>query len=200
MKKNSIALSISVLLLFLLPLSSSADTGTSTQNLTLAVSGNALIRVDPGTNGSTAVNLSLAGATTAGAEVTPFTFNNKTRLKISTLAGEGEKRKITAENTGTSLTGSRTQLSIRLMEPNASFTNRDEGGALQTGTDEGYIMISNTTGNAAAQTLINTIGTCWSGTGAEDGYIIDYKYMATGGGTPTGKSGIVITFTIAADV
>jgi len=199
MKKISLVLGMALLVGFLMPNRAKADSGTSTQTVNLAVSGNALIRVDPGTNGSTDIALSLAGANSAGAEVNPVSTNAKTRLKISTLAGTGETRKITAQNTSaTTLIGSRTQLSIRLTEPNSNFTNRTEGGTLQTGTDGGYIIISNHTANSAAQDLVTGIGTCWSGIAADDGYVIDYKYMATGGGTPTGKSGIVITFTIVA--
>jgi hypothetical protein len=205
MKKSSILLRVALFTGLFLPQFAAADSDVSTQNITLQVDGKALIKVTPGNNdgGSTTVKLSLAGANEAGAEVNPIAENDKTRLRISALAGlkaDGvtmETRKVTAQNTGTSLSGTRTKLSIMFTEPNVNFTNRTEGGTLATD----YKILSDTqNGNTGgAQTLVTAIGTCWSGVGDLDGYVIKYKYEATGGGTPTKKDGVVVTFTILAE-
>jgi hypothetical protein len=177
------------------------DGPTTTQDVSLLVSGSALLKVTGGTNvGGTTVKMSLAGATEAGAAISSVSENSLTRLKISSLADdETPKRKVTALVTTGDLATSKTQLSIELLPPTLAAAENFTNYATEGGTLAGDLQVlSNDEGNAEAITLVSAIRTCWSGTAVDDGYQIHYKFEATGGGTPK-KSNVTITFTIEAD-
>lgn len=180
---------------------------TSSQDLTLTVSGSNLIKImnaaaagpDPGT---TAISLSLSGATEAGAAINPVAEDISTRLRMSCLTANTEKRKITAKITtnGSNFTGKHSNLKLGLLTPTneanlnnfVNFDDADEGvDVMQTlATTEGAV--------ATDVALISNMTTSWTGTNAGDGYIIRYEYSADPQTTPQSVGGIAVTFTIAA--
>lgn len=182
-----------------------ADGVASTQAVTMTVEGSSLIRVDGG-----AVELSLQGAATAGAAVTAVATSSNTRLSLSSLTkidavtSIESKNTISAQITSTAtMYGSNTELYLRLLEPaNLShFINYDPAGNGLTNpgatAPAGALFVCNQTG-CSPITLVSNIGTCWSGTALNDGYVIEYTYKTTGAGAPQNRS-ITVTFTIASE-
>lgn len=172
------------------------DTFESSQQLTLGVTGSALLAVWA----PAPVGLSLGGAEQAGAAITPVSTDATSRLKISSLASEvggvTKTRYITASVTGATggCVGHHTVLSVQLLAPNANFSGGTNGGILTVGLQP----VSNHTVNTAAVTLVSGITTCWSGTVDGDGYIINYEYKGDGvlGVNSTSSAATTITFTI----
>lgn len=200
MKKQTIVLGLALVVSALLPTSIIAQGGlTQQQTVTMAVTGSALIRVMKGTSdAATGVSLTLGGPAEAGLQVNPVSEDISTRLRISSLAaGATAYRQIKAGITTGNMEFSRTKLELELQAPaagnSANFINYDpEGGVVQ-----GLQNLGDNTGNQGTPLLVKDILTCWSGTADGDGYVIHYKYSATGGGTPTARS-VVVTFTIEA--
>jgi len=173
---------------------------TQTQTVSMAVTGSALIRVMKGaSDASTGVVLTLGGPLEAGLQVVPTAADSSTRLRISSLAtgiAVSDGRKITAVLTGAGvMTGSRTMLELQLAPPTnmANFVNYSPDG----GTLTGFKNLGDNAGNKSAVTLVDGIYTCWSGTAADDGYVIHYRYSNNVVGTPTARN-VTVTFTIGA--
>lgn len=154
------------------------DTNVATQPVSLQVAGSALLSI-----AGPPVVLKLAGATEAGDSVSAEAENSETRLRISSLIKGNELRTITAK-ISEPLVG--TQLSVTLGEPNSNFR-------LQKGQTLGEKILS----NDADAILVDGVGTCWSGRGDDDGYIIKYNYKALPGSPILKGADIMVTFTLS---
>lgn len=156
------------------------DAKQVTQNVSLQVAGSALLAIS-----GPAVTLQLSGAATAGDVITESVENSSSRLRISSLVNGGEKRSITAK-ISEELVG--TQLFVELKEPNSNFIYPENKGTLK-----GQQLLSNETDI----TLVDNIGTCWSGKTDEDGYVITYTYKAIPRAPVLRSATITITYTIS---
>lgn len=216
MKKLKFSISI-VALALLYSSTAFADGLTSTQQVNLTVGGSSLIKA------SGAVSLSLsAGATEAGQSLLARSVDASSRLKISSLTSMSAdatpveiKNKITAKISTGTLNLTHTRLFLRLLAPtsptnfiNYSGTLNNQGNQTVTvGTVEQILPVDaallGTSASAVNSevTLANAIGFCWSGTGTDDGYQIEYTYASTNDGTTQAPAGgaLTITYTIAAD-
>lgn len=177
MKPKNVALSLLVGLVFF-QIAYSQDTNVATQPVTLQVAGSALLAVS-----GPPVVLKLAGALEAGDSVSTEAENNSTRLRISSLIKGSDFRTISAK-ISESLVG--TQLSVELGEPNSNFR-------LQKGQPMGAKILS----NDADAVLVNDIGTCWSGRGEDDGYVIKYIFKAIPGAAILKGADVIITYTLS---
>jgi len=168
-------------ILSLLPFSVYAqDSRIVTQSIDLQVAGSALLAV-----AGPHVKLILAGAVEAGDVIQQSTENDKTRLRISSLVNNSEKRAITAK-ISEALVG--TTLHVELKAPNGNFVFPENRGSLT-----GEKLLSNET----EVTLAEGIGTCWSGKTEDDGYVIRYVYKAIPNAPILKSATITVTFTIS---
>jgi hypothetical protein len=164
---------------------------TVTQNINLKVNGSALLAIYNSASGatSTAINMSLSGASQAGAAMEDQTTNSDTRLRISSLVESGKTRTITAQ-INSSLTSSGTQFFVTLTRP-ASF--------LPVAANGGTTAAEQELTDATIKTVVTGISTCWSGIGATDGYTVTYRYAKTSGATTLQSKNIIITYTISGE-
>lgn len=164
---------------------------TVTQNISLKVDGSALLAIYNSATGatSTGVSLSLSGATQAGAAMIDVTTNSDTRLRISSLVESGKTRSITAQ-INTNLSSSGTQFFVTLTRP-ASFQ--------PLATNGGTTAVEQELTDATIKTVVTGISTCWSGTGATDGYTVTYRYAKKSGATALQSKNIIITYTISGE-
>jgi len=206
----SIGCALLMIGLFLPSLVFAEDGLSTTQQVNMTVGGTSLIGITGGT-----VDLSLtAGATQAGQSLLKNSSNNLTRLRISSYVTGTGKNKITAKATTGSLFGTYTKLYLRLKEPEntTAFINyEDAGGDLKNQGNQGAnefglvfpvddaLITDHETSQNPDLLLVDNIGFCWSGTGSDDGYVVEYTYGSIAGGTPK-SSNVTITFTIAADI
>lgn len=181
---------------------------TSSQDVTLTVSGSNLIKVmnkdaaGPAP-GITSVSLSLSGATEAGAAINPVARDTSTRLRMSCLTANTEKRKITAVisslGTGTGFKDKNSNLSLGLLAPDPAnqlnFTNYADAN---DGVGTMQMLANSATGQLPAVTLVQNMTTSWTGTSTGDGYMICYEYTADAGKTPQSVGTVQVTFTIGA--
>lgn len=182
---------------------------TTTQTVNMAVGSKALIKII-----GDAVSLSLGGPTEAGAAVSQKTEHSTTRLRMSSLTAGGAKNKITAVLVeDEAWIYSNTRLSIELKEPTSkshfiNYTNNASGlqgvKILAVGTqatdDDGNPVGDPTGGVSAAQDLVTGIGTAWSGTDPDDGYVVEYTYAIENQDlAPQAVPTTTVTFTIAAE-
>lgn len=206
MKRRLVISAVTLIALVLFPKSILADSEVSTQAVELSVSGKALIKVT-----GEAVKLSLNGPSDAGADPTlAFGHSAATRLKMSSLTSAAATNKIVANVTSTdNMSESNTRLFLRLLPPTTlaafkNYTTAANGlkfGAVEAVTKEDILtnpvaVLSELVGPTAI-TLVDGIGTAWSGTADDNGYVIEYNYMATGDGAPVGRN-IEVTYTIMA--
>jgi len=150
------------------------------QDVSLEVAGSALLAIS-----GPAVTLQLSGAAEAGDAIAESAENSSTRLRISSLVNGSEKRAITAK-ISEALVG--TQLLVELQEPNSNFVYPESKGTLK-----GQQLLSNETDI----TLVEEIGTCWSGKAEGDGYVIKYTYKAIPMAPILKSAAITITYTIS---
>lgn len=188
---------------------------TTTQTVNMAVGSKALISIIE----SEPVLLSLGGPTEAGAAVSQNTTHDKTRLRMSSLTAGTSKNKITAilsseDGADEAWKWSNTRLEIELKEPinKTSFINYTNNASGLQGvktlavgiqaTDEDGQTVGNPTGGLSpAQDLVKGIGTAWSGTGTNDGYVVEYTYTIENQAlAPQAVNVTTVTFTIAADI
>jgi len=180
MNGRSIVFSL-VLIGILLPFTAKCqDSRVATQPVSLQVAGSALLAVS-----GPAVVLILAGAREAGEEVVSKTESSDTRLRISSLVNGQETRSISAR-ISEALVG--TQLSVELREPNSNFIYPENQGTLK-----GLQLLS----NESDATLVEGIGTCWSGKEEGDGYVINYNYRAIPKAPILKSANITVTYTIS---
>lgn len=187
MKKNSIVLSMILLAGILTPATVlGADTNVATNTVSLTIDGSALLGITTGSS----IAMSLGGATTAGAAVQDVAADTTARLRISSLVSGATTRTITAI-LGTDMTSSHTELLVALLTPNGNFSFPANKGTLASPE----LLLS----QASAVTLATGIGTCWSGTTADDGYPIAYTFRRKSGETAfTTPGDIVVTYTLSA--
>lgn len=169
------------MLVFLVPFAGNGqDSRAVTQDVSLQVVGSALLAIS-----GPAVTLQLSGAAEAGDAIVESVENSSNRLRISSLVNEGEKRAITAK-ISEALVG--TQLFVELQEPNSNFVYPESKGTLK-----GQQLLSNETD----VTLVEEVGTCWSGKAEGDGYVIKYTYKAIPRALIFKSASITITYTIS---
>lgn len=169
------------MLMFIVPfVVNGQDSRQVTQNVSLQVAGSALLAIS-----GPAVTLQLSGAAVAGDVIAESVENSASRLRISSLVNGGEKRSITAK-ISEELVG--TQLFVELKEPNSNFIYPENKGTLK-----GQQLL----GNETDITLVDNIGTCWSGKADEDGYVITYTYKAIPRAPVLKSATITITYTIS---
>lgn len=170
---------IFVILIILGPvLAKAQDSRVATQEITLNVASTALLAI-----AGPPVVLQMNGAAQAGDAIAESVENQATRLRISSLVVGEESRAISARISETPVG---TRLLVSLMEPNGSFVNKFAMGELK-----GEQALSE-----SDVTLVEGIGTCWSGRGDDDGYVIKYKYEAIEGATVLRGGSLTITYTI----
>ena len=156
------------------------DTNSTTQEVSLQVAGSALLSIY-----GPPVVLKLAGASEAGDSISTNAENNLTRLRISSLVNNEELRNITAKLSD-ALVG--TQLSVELKSPNSNFVFPQF---------KGNLMGAKVLSNESDSKLVEGIGTCWSGKGEDDGYVIEYKFGVIPGASILKSTDISITYTIS---
>lgn len=152
----------------------------ATQTVDLQVAGSALVAV-----AGPPVKLILAGAAEAGAAIQESATNDLTRLRISSQVNNGELRSISAK-ISEPLVG--TSLEVQLLEPNSSFVYPENRGTLT-----GVKMLTDETDI----TLVEGIGTCWSGINDGDGYVIKYFFKAIPNSPILRSAVITVTYTIS---
>lgn len=177
MKKKLILVCLILLMGILMPYNAKAQEATN--NVTLAIDGSALLGIETGSS----IALSLGGATVAGAAVQDIAADTTARLRISSMVSGTALRTITAELT-TEMAASNTELLVKLLTPNSNFTFPGNMGTL-TGT-AGLLTVG------SAITLATGIGTCWSGTAADDGYPLAYTFQRKSGATSFTTPGLII--------
>ncbi len=198
MKKTSLLKCIALLIGTTLPMIATAQNpGNSgadvSQNIALQVNGSALLAVfntniNAGT--STAVSMSLSGATQAGAAVMDQASNSDTRLRISSLVESGKTRTITA-SISPAITNTGTQFFVSLTKPESFLPAVANGGTPATEQE---------LTDGSSKTIVSDITTCWSGMGDNDGYTVTYRYAKKADATFMQSQNIVITYTITAAV
>lgn len=156
------------------------DTRSASQPVTLQVAGSALLAVS-----GPPVRLQLAGAAEAGDAIADKVDNSDSRLRISSLVNDGESRCITAK-ISEALVG--TELYVGLEEPNAHFVYPENKGSLSA---------PKKLTNESEATLVEGIGTCWSGKEDGDGYIVKYTFKAIPNAPVLKSATITVTFTIS---
>lgn len=110
-----------------------------------------------------AVNLTLS-PTTAGNAVVSNVSDSTARVLISSVVTGEETRTMTAKiTTGTVPSG--TELKLMAKAPNTNFVGT-------AGTYQSTVVL-NTTDD---KSIITGIGTCYSGTSEDDGYVMKYTY------------------------
>ena len=177
------ALTLSLLCAFVCNSVLGQDSDVASHTITLNLEGTALLGISTGD-----VSLQIDGVTEAGASLNAVAENAETRLRISSLAETGVSRKISAKMSK-ELIG--TQLSIQALPPETTNFTGDAG----TYSDK---TILTTTDNE----IITNIGTCWSGIGDNDGYVIKYFYqikdITPGGDAESiqGSTTVTVTYTL----
>jgi hypothetical protein len=161
----------------------SQDGRIASQSVDLQVAGSALLAV-----AGPPVKLVLAGAVEAGDAIQESAENEETRLRISSLVNDGEARSVTAK-ISEELVG--TNLYVELKTPNSNFVYPEN-----MGTSSGLKMLS----NATEETLIDGIGTCWSGKTEGDGYVIRYVFRAIPNAPVLRSTTLTVTYTISSVV
>lgn len=159
------------------------DTQSAQQSVLIKLESVALLKIATGD-----VSLYIIGATIAGAPITTATENEDTRLRITSLANEGVNRIITAK-ISKELIG--TDLLVEVKPPTtANFSGNG-------GTFTEPIILSTTD-----QKIVNAVGTCWSGTSIDDGYVLKYIYKLSNKPVPEGQNveestSVVVTYTLS---
>lgn len=159
------------------------DTEQAVNKINLRLEGTALLGIATGD-----VELQIEGVTRAGEDLRNVSVNDKTRLKITSLPEIGVSRLVTVKISKL-LDG--TELTAQALSP----TSTNFTGTIGT-------LASGVKLNTNDQILISDIGTCWSGTDVDDGYVIKYSYgikNPTQGETINieNQTQVTVTFTLA---
>lgn len=156
------------------------DSKVATQTVNLQVAGSALLAVT-----GPPVAMTLAGATEAGAAIQESAENNESRLRMTSQVSNGENRSITSK-ISEALVG--TTFEVELAAPNSNFMYPEYMGTLK-----GLQLLS----DKSEVCLVDGIGTCWSGTEANDGYVIHYVFKAIPNAPILKSSVLTVTYTIS---
>ena len=130
---------------------------TTSHKVNLHLDGTALLGIATGD-----IEMQIDGVTEAGAALNKASENSDTRLRISSLAESGVYRLITVKMSKV-LSG--TELTVQALPPVTTNFNGEAGKYSE--------MV---TMNTDDKVIIDNIGTCWSGTDENDGYVIKYTY------------------------
>lgn len=181
-----------------------ADDSQSTQAINMSVGGAALIKVVKSDGSETApISLSLGGPSVAGSSIDSLAEDATTRMRLTNYVASGTYRKIQAELPSTESStwaSSNTRLQLELQAPaNATalshFRNYTSADDLQ-----GLKTLADNTGTKGAQDLVKGIQTAWSGTDANDGYVIRYVFTQVSFASEAQPvPSTTVTFTILAD-
>lgn len=125
--------------------------------VTLHLEGTALLGIRTGD-----IKMQIDGVTEAGAALDKASENSDTRLRITSFADFGTLRVVTAK-LSQELKG--TELQVQVLPPVSQNFSGERGDFTEP--------VKLTTGD---NIVINNIGTCWSGTGDNDGYVIKYIF------------------------
>lgn len=162
-----------------------AQTWVAGQNVTLNVNNYALIATN---NATVSMNMN---TTVAGAAVSQV-VNSNLYVKISSIVQGNTKRKITARiSSGTVPTAT----SLTLLP--AACTTANSGGV------RGTPITTAITLNDVDQAVINGIGTCYTGTGNNDGYRMTFRWSVLNQSTDydlleSGTYNVTVVFTLTA--
>ena len=185
MKKTLLILSITLLGTLLGFNVMGQDTPIAANNLTLGMPEVTLLK------SSSTVSLLLTTAN-AGEAVKASVSDTTARLKISSVVAAGKTRTLSAKvTTGPIPAG--TTLTLMALSPTVGLSYGGVLGSL-VGSD-----VTLTTGSDA--TIISSIGSCFSGTAANDGYRLKYTWGLDNPGTNYGAiratgAGVTITVTL----
>ena len=136
-----------------------AQSYTAGEQITLQISSYSLIATN-----NAPVNLTLTSAA-AGAPITSVS-NSDMYVKVSSIVPGGTHREITARiASGTVPVGTR----LTLVSANSTTTN--SGGVLGTAFTTPILL------DGVDKELVDMIGTCYTGTGYNDGYRLTYTWM-----------------------
>jgi len=197
MKKASLVKCMALLIGSALPIIAFAQNPSDggavvNQSIALKVNGSAMLAVyntNANAGSSTAVSMSLSGATQAGAAVMDEASNSDTRLRISSLVESGKTRTITA-SIAPAITNTGTQFFVKLDKPANFLPSVDNGG-----TPASELELTDGT----SKTIVTDITTCWSGFASTDGYKVTYRYAKKANATFLQSQNIIITYTITAE-
>ncbi len=199
-----IVVSIILLAALVAPQGLFADGSQSTQAINMEVGGAALIKVVKSDGSEMApIHLSLGGPSVAGSSIDSLAEDATTRMRLTNYVTSGTYRKIQAQLPSTESStwaSSNTRLQVELQAPaNATalshfrnYTNADDLQGLQT--------LADNTGTKGAQDLVKGIQTAWSGTEANDGYVIRYVFTQVSFASEAQPvPSTTVTFTITED-
>ncbi|OFY44057.1 MAG: hypothetical protein A2X18_08020 [Bacteroidetes bacterium GWF2_40_14] len=158
---------------------------TATNNLSLGMPEVLLVK-----SNASSINLTLSPQE-AGLAVQPSLSDSTARVLISSVVSGEQTRTLTASVTSGSVPAG-TYLKLVALSPNASFVGT--AGTLGAQVELG----------AVAQTIVSAIGTCYSGTAADDGYGLKYTFgIPAASGTygsirATAGAAVTVTLTLSA--
>lgn len=148
-----------IAIMILLPGKLLAQSYTAGEPITLAISSYSLIATN-----NAPVNLTLTSAM-AGAPITSVS-NSDMYVKVSSIVPGGTHRELTARiASGTVPVGTKLTLVA------APCTTTNSGGVLGTAFTTPILL------DAIDKELVDMIGTCYTGTGYNDGYRLTYTWM-----------------------
>ncbi|MFC2118256.1 hypothetical protein ACFLTI_02275 [Bacteroidota bacterium] len=145
-------------LLLIASLHLNAQDNAANHSLTLGLPEVALLSTQ-----SSSVNLTLSANTTAGEPIVATISDSSAYIQFSSVISTGSTRTLSAKYTGTMPGG--TYLAARVQAPNAN-----------TAGDYGTLVASDVTLGLTDNTLVSDIGSCYSGTSADDGYRLKYTW------------------------
>lgn len=154
-KKHIFILAIALILVD----ESFAQTYTAGDQISLQVSSFSLVATN-----NAPINLTL-GTTVAGSPVGVVT-NSDMYVRISSIVPGGTHRELTARISNGSVPAG-TQLTL----VSAPSTTTNSGGVLGTVTSSPFVL------DAIDKILVDNIGTCYTGTGYNDGYRLTYNWQ-----------------------
>jgi len=187
MKKTLGICAIALLVGLVIPLTSYAQK-TANHKVKLNLGESALIAITTGD-----IDLNLAGATSAGAAIATEASNDITRIRISSSVSTDKTRKLDVGiKTGDIIDGG-SSISVLAYTP-AGFSGASSGYGHPLDAVE-LDGVTKTTG-----TLINAIGTCWSGTETDSGYQIKYTLNKPAGATFTNGLQVTIIYTLSNEI
>jgi hypothetical protein len=136
-----------------------AQSYTAGEQITLSVTSYSLIATN-----NAPVNLTLTSAM-AGAPVTSVS-NSDMYVKVSSIVPGGTHRELTAR-----IASGTVPVGTRLTLVSAPCTTTNSGGVLGTAFTTPIVL------DATDKELVDFIGTCYTGTGYNDGYRLTYTWM-----------------------
>ena len=143
---------------------------------------------------SASASISLELTTAVAGEMVQSSKSDATaRVKISSIIAQGQTRTLSAQVTTGAIPGG-TTLKLAAQTPNSAF-----GGTKGTfGSDA-------TLSTTSATSIVTGIGSCYSGTEADDGYVLNYTWGLDNPGTSYGDiraapggAAITVTLTLSA--